>query len=176
MPTTGGYTEPLKFVMICYIPMVILTLLSGIIAFDIITIIVSPFLFVFAVLGVFISSAIVHIGVLIFASKNMKGFEATMRVVSYTSAVTLITGIISMIPFIGVFISLPFTFYSLYIGVVGTMKVHQTTGFRALLAYILITLVLVIIVAAVVIFAIYSSMVSSAGQPLPPSQGGYGGY
>jgi hypothetical protein len=168
MPTTGGYVEPLKFVLICNIPTAIF---SGFIygsAFSQILgpssfIIFPPLMLVAAIIGIFVMSLFVHIGVLIFAGEKKSGIEATFRALSYAQAVVVAT----WIPLLGLIPAL----YGIYLGVVGIMKVHQTTGFRAVLAYLgLIFFLAGIIVAAVVIFAIYSSMVSSAGQELPTAR------
>ena len=161
MPTSGGYEKPLKFAVICYIPLAILSILAGLITFDVTTILSSPLLLLLGVIAVLIQSFFVHIGVIIFAKENMKEFESTVRVVSYSSAVVLITNSVSWIPVIGTLISIPFTLYGIYLGVVGIMKVHQTTGFRAAMAYLSLLIAVGILVTVVIISAIYTNFLAT---------------
>ncbi len=163
MSKTGGYVDPLKFLLICNIPSAIfMGLFNGAALASILgvaTLAIAPlFMLIFTVIATFIGAIFVHIGVLIFAGKDRSGFEATFGILSYAQAVA----VVSWIPLIGIIPAL----YGIYLGVVGIMKVHQTTGFRAVLAYLGIIFLLGVIVAAVVIFAIYSSMVSG-GQSFP---------
>lgn len=165
MPKTGGYIDPLKFLLICNTPgalfmgifyMTPLLTMTG----PLVLLIMPPLMLVLAAIGAFIGAAFTHLGVIIFAGKERSGYESTFRILAHVQAVA----VASWIPLVGIIPAL----YGLYLGVVGIMKVHQTTGFRAVLAYIGLAFLLGgIIVAVVVIFAIYSSMMSSTGQELP---------
>ncbi|MFQ5976163.1 MAG: YIP1 family protein, partial [Candidatus Hydrothermarchaeales archaeon] len=142
MPKTGGYTEPLKFAVICFLPIAIfMGLIIPLIGF---------FLsLIFAVIGIFVGAIFLHIGVLIFANENHENYEATVRLISYQQAPT----IISWIPIVNIFAS----FYQFYLGVVGVMKVHKTSGIKAILAYIGIVLFFgFVIVGLIILFALYS--------------------
>jgi hypothetical protein len=75
-------------------------------------------------LGLYISAAIYQIVVWIFVRPTDTGFEATLRVIPYTSAVELL----NWIPVIGLLAS----FYGLYLAFVGIRKMHETTTGRAL--------------------------------------------
>jgi hypothetical protein len=75
-------------------------------------------------LGLYISAAIYHILVWIFVRPTDTGFEATLRVISYTSAVELL----NWIPVVGLLAS----FYGLYLAFVGIREMHETTTGRAL--------------------------------------------
>lgn len=77
-----------------------------------------------ALLNLYISAAIYHILVWIFARPTESGFEATLRVVAYTSAIDLLT----WIPVVGLLASL----YGLYLAFVGIREMHETTTGRAL--------------------------------------------
>jgi hypothetical protein len=75
-------------------------------------------------LGLYISTAIYHILVWVFVRPTDTGFEATLRVISYTSAVELL----NWIPIVGLLAS----FYGLYLAFVGIREMHETTTGRAL--------------------------------------------
>ena len=164
MPKSGGYIDPLKFLLICNIPSALFMGLfqgaaMGVMAGTAGFLIIPPLILIVTAIGAFIGTAFIHIGVIIFAGKDKSGFESTFRILSYAQAVA----VASWIPLIGLIPAL----YGLYLGILGVYKVHKTTAIRAVLAYLGISLVLGIIVAGVVIFAIYSSMMSNAGTQLP---------
>ena len=127
MPTTGGYIEPLKFVVICDLPAAILIgiLYGGILSYSfgimgIIGFILFPALaLLLGIIGAFIASILIDIGVTIFAGENKKPFESTFRIVSYSSAVF----IVSWVPLLGSLIAL----YGIYLLIVGIKKVHKTS-------------------------------------------------
>lgn len=75
-------------------------------------------------LGLYISAAVYHILVWIFVRPTDTGFEATLRVISYTSGVELL----NWIPVVGLLAS----FYGLYLAFVGIREMHETTTGRAL--------------------------------------------
>ena len=75
-------------------------------------------------LVLYISAAIYHILVWIFVRPTENGFQATLRVVAYISAVDLLT----WIPVVGLLASL----YGLYLAFVGIREMHETTTGRAL--------------------------------------------
>ncbi len=77
-----------------------------------------------ALLGLYISAAVYHILVWIFVRPTNTDFEATLRVVAYTSAVDLLT----WIPVVGLLAGL----YGLYLAFVGIREMHETTTGRAL--------------------------------------------
>ena len=78
----------------------------------------------FILLGLYIAAAVYHILVWIFVRPTDTDFEATLRVVTYTSAVELLT----WIPVVGLLASL----YGLYLAFVGIREMHETTTGRAL--------------------------------------------
>ncbi|MBA3474940.1 MAG: YIP1 family protein [Rubrobacter sp.] len=75
-------------------------------------------------LGLYISAAIYHILVWIFVRPTDTGFEVTLRVVAYTSAVELL----NWIPVVGLLASL----YGLYLAFVGIREMHEATTGQAL--------------------------------------------
>jgi hypothetical protein len=74
-------------------------------------------------LGLYSSAAIYQILVWIFVRPTDTGFEATLRVISSTSAVELL----NWIPVVGLLAS----FYGLYLAFVGIREMHETTTRRA---------------------------------------------
>jgi hypothetical protein len=77
-----------------------------------------------ALLVLYIGAAIYHILVRIFVRPTDSDFQATLRVVAYTSAIDLLT----WIPVVGILASL----YGLYLAFVGIREIHGTTTGRAL--------------------------------------------
>ena len=77
-----------------------------------------------ALLVLYIGAAIYHILVRIFVRPTATDFQATLRVVAYTSAIDLLT----WIPVVGLLASL----YGLYLAFVGIREMHETTTRRAL--------------------------------------------
>jgi hypothetical protein len=96
---------------------------------------------VFGLIGVFISGAIVHIGVLIVGGK--KGITQTIKAVMYGSTPGLLLG---WIPLIGGLAGI----WSLVLEVLGVRQLQEVTTGRAIIAVII---PLVIIVILVIIFA-----------------------
>ena len=156
MPTSGGYKEPLKFVLVCYIPFAIFAPFFDISYLELPALLLPPMALLIGLITVFAESIIVHAGVLIFARDNRDGFESTLRVISYAQA----TAVFVWIPIVGALISL----YGIYIGIVGLVKVHKTTRIRAFFAYFGISTFIGIMGAAVAIYLIYSGMVESSVQ------------
>ncbi len=77
-----------------------------------------------ALLGLFVSAAVYHVLVRIAVRPTNTDFYATLRVISYTSAVELLT----WIPVVGLLASL----YGLYLAFIGIREMHETTTRRAL--------------------------------------------
>lgn len=114
--------------------------LAGVAAVAAIFLILAP---LSALLGLFISAAIIHILVKIFVRPADTGFYTTLRVVCYTSATTLL----SWIPVVGILASL----YGLYLTFVGVREMHGTTTGRALVV-IALPVVFFVIVAVLPLF------------------------
>lgn len=156
LPAKGGYKEPLKFALVCYIPFAILAPILDIFYLEFPAPMLPPLALLFGIIVIFAESIIVHAGVLIFTRENRKGFESTLRVISYASA----TAVFLWIPIIGV----PISLYSVYLGIVGLTKAHKTSRIRAVFAYFGIITFTGIIGAAVAIYLIYTGMAESSIQ------------
>ena len=164
MPVAGGYKAPLTFAMICgaigiifmvawqlilavvgigmggNMPQLPMTWILGAIVG---TIVLSPLL---VLIGLFIGAAIIHILLAIVRGAN-NGFEATFRVLAYTSATT----IFNIVPFLGGLVSAA---WSLILYIMGLSRAHQTGAGRVVVGVIVLPFVLVAllgIVAAVLI-------------------------
>ncbi len=96
-----------------------------------------------ALLVLYISAAIYHILVWIFVRPTDTGFETTLRVVAYTSAVDLLT----WIPVVGLLAGL----YGVYLAFVGIREMHETTTGRAL-ATIALPVVLFVVLNVLPLF------------------------
>lgn len=118
--------------------------IGGAVGSLIVSIIFTP---IFAVIGFFIFAGILHLLVMLLIKPN-SGFEATFRVVAYSS----VTQLVSWIPILGILLSL----YGIYLGIVGVREVHATTTGRAALV--------VLIPAAVVIllFLLLAALIGAA--------------
>jgi len=143
MPTEGGYLGPLKFALICHLPLILRfssiytpfkLLRTGdfngfpvgfIPAFILLksTLITVVIIVGMVVAELFIGSALLHLGTLVFVSKG--DYQTTFRIFSYASAVNLLV----IIPAFG-FVY----FYESYLLVVGIKEIHRTTWIRSILA------------------------------------------
>ncbi len=143
----GDFINPLIFAIICY---EVYTILGGF--FRLIgigadmgfggfigSIILAP---IFAAIGLFIGAGILHLLVMLIVGSRNGGFEATFRVVAYSSVVNLA----SWIPFIGWIASL----YAIYLGIVGIREVHTTTTGKAALVVLIPAAVVLLFVFLVV--------------------------
>lgn len=137
----GDFVNPLLFALICA---AINGLLSGIINFLslvresafgvggalaglISSIVLTPIL---TAIGLFVGAAVTFALVLLLVKPNA-GFEATLKVASYVSAVQLVSWL-SAIPYLGVLISMIILVYTVFLAVVGIREVHVTTTGKAL--------------------------------------------
>ena len=87
-------------------------------------VLVSP---VLALIAVFLVAGLVHLGVMLVASKRDRGFEATMRATAYAGGAS----ILSLIPFCGDGIG---TVWTLVIAVIGVRNMHGIGTGPALIA------------------------------------------
>lgn len=111
---------------------------------------------VFGIIGVFISGAIVHIGVLIVGGK--KGITQTIKAVMYGSTPGMLLG---WIPIIGGLAGI----WSLVLEILGIRQLQEVTTGRAIIAVIipLVIIVILIVLLAAVIAAFVFGMSSSRG-------------
>jgi len=135
MPTTGGYTPPMIFLLVC---LGVSGVLSAIMARGDVLLFFK--IIIAGVIFSFIGAAILHL----VAQQFFEGkgaYEGVYRVVAYAGVV----GLFSWIPVVGLFAGL----YGLYLQIVGLEKVHQITPGQAVVT-VLITLAVYLIMALVV--------------------------
>jgi hypothetical protein len=178
IPRRGGFLSPLLFAIICgeisAILGGLLSLLLGVggtqgfqsflnpigVYTDYLgfigTLIAVPFV---VAISLFIYAGIFHLLVRLIVGAGNSGYEATFRVPSYATVVSLV----SWIPIIGLLASL----YSLYLQIVGLREIHETTTGKAIwvfVAYIVVVIVLGGIIGAVVgVFVFSRGMGSEIG-------------
>jgi hypothetical protein len=166
----GDFAGPLVFALICAVINGVLTgilgllislvagngfgaavgsLLAGVIGVPIAT-----------AIGLFVGAGIFHLLVLLLVRPSNAGFEATFRVVAYSSA-TQVLSWLSAIPILGILVSLVVGAYGIYLGVVGIREVHATTTGRA---------ALVVLIPAAVLFLIAILLVGAAALVIFGSQ------
>ena len=135
MPTIGGYSPPLVFLMVCLgVSGIFAMIMSGWDVLLFFKVIIAGVIFSF------IGAAILHL----VAQQFFEGkgaYEGVYRVVAYAGVV----GLLSWIPVVGLFAGL----YGLYLQIVGLEKVHQITPGQAVVT-VLIALAVYIIMALVV--------------------------
>ena len=159
MPKEGGYQEPLTFAAINF---AIVGLLSGIVAVimsgvgvgSIVTTLVGAV--IGGIVGLFIVGIILFIFFKIFGGSG--GYEGTVRILSYSSAVQ----VFAWIPVIGWIISL----HDIWLNIVGGKHVHNLTTVKSAIAVLIPIIILAVIIAmlmAVIIAAIAAMGISGFG-------------
>lgn len=156
MPVEGGYKEPLKFVLFCYLFFAIFSPFLVVYSPGIFVLYLPPVTFLSGIIIVLLQSIIVHTGVIIFAGYYKKGFESTLRVISYSSAPLVFL----WIPVIGII----FLLYSINLVIKGLMEVHKTTKIRALFAIFGLSTFIGIVAGIIVIYLLYSGIIESSIQ------------
>ena len=124
-------------------------------------IIYAIFLPLLIAIGLFIMSGIFHLCLLIVGA-GKRGFEATFRVVAYTSS----TQVFAIVPVIGAFIM---TIYNLVLWTIGFRESHRTTTGRALIA-VLLPMIVGVVFIILLVFAIVIPLILSQGQMMMPEQ------
>jgi len=167
MPKEGGYGEPLKFALINFIVLgigsAIITILYNLIGFNlpsnvsimgtsttiatkitimsvISDIIVIP---IIGIIGLFVSGVILFILFKIVGGSG--SYEGTVRILSYSSAVSLL----AWIPLVGILAVL----YGIFLDIIGGKSVHNISTLRSAIAVLLpfvLAIVLTMVLAAVI--------------------------
>ena len=157
LPRQGSFLNPLVFALICTEISVLLVGLLGLIDVPggpntligasgdqgflefLGGLVIAP---IAGAVGIFLTALVTHVLVVLVIGAGHTGFDATFRIISYSS----VTSLASWIPLIGWIFSL----YRLYLATVGIREMHATTTGRALLMVLLpAILVLVLVVVAV---------------------------
>ncbi len=96
--------------------------LAGALLFALLLFVLSP---LFALLGLYVSAAFYQLLVRLFIGRENGGYEATLRVGAYLSAL----GLLSWVPILGTLVGL----WGVWVNVAGLREVHSTTTARAVL-------------------------------------------
>jgi len=180
MPKEGGYGEPLKFALVNFIVLgigsAIISILYSVIGFNLMNnafrmgdsatmatgftiigaisdIIMTPIL---GIIGLFIVGAILFVLFKIVGGSG--SYEGTVRILSYSSAVSLL----AWIPLVGIFAGL----YGLYLDIVGGKFVHNISTARSAIA-VLIPIVLLIILVVILAVVICTFGVGTSSYTTP---------
>lgn len=170
MPAKGGYADPVKFAVVCYliagifmaiIPLAAYFLFAGIGITEITLIIgFSSILFipVIGVIGLFIGALILHIFFKILGGKGT--YDGTFRILAYASA----TAVFIWIPFVGILAGL----YMIYVVVIGGTKVHKISTLKSVVAVVMPVVIGIVIIVGLIFvisfFSISSGEIYSSGE------------
>jgi len=121
------------------------------------TIAMLIFLPIFLVIGMFISSAMYHVMLMLLGGANFP-YEATFRAIAYASGSA---ALLQAIPFCGQYVN---GIVSLVFMIIGIMKVQEISGFKATAAVLLPAVVCCFVIFAVV-FAVMGIAVAASGGP-----------
>ncbi len=135
MPKTGGYTEPLIFVVVMAVATgVLLTVFSlfgagrmGAMAVGWASVIVMP---IVAVVGSFVGAAIMFVIWKLMGSNE--SYETTYRCVAYATAIYPITAFLSLVPYLGTLIAVA---WLVYLMVIASTEVHARTRNTSLIVF-----------------------------------------
>ena len=154
MPTNGGYADPVKFAVICYliagVAMAIIQFaaqffLAGV-GITEITLIMGFFYIIvipiIGVIGLFIGAIILHIFFKVLGGKGT--YEGTLRILAYASA----TVVFIWIPLLVILSGL----YMIYLVVIGSTKVHNISTFNSFIAVVIPVVICIIIIAGLILF------------------------
>jgi len=162
MPTKGGYADPVKFAVICYliagIALAIIRfaaqfLFAGVgiteitLIMGFLNIIVIP---IIGVIGLFIGSLILHIFFKMLGGTGT--YEGTLGILAYASA----TVVFIWIPLVAILSGL----YIMYLVATGGTKVHKISTLKSVIAVVIpvvIGIVIIVGLIAAIAFFLYSS-------------------
>jgi hypothetical protein len=163
MPTKGGYKDPIFYgVIISWVSAAVAVLFqtlfsitirsfvddslgaieTGFINMAINLAILIP-LPIFIIIGLFIGAGFIHLLLLIVGGASA-GFEATFRVISYSTG----PSIFAIVPFIGGLVG---WIWCVVLEVIGLREAHNTTTLKTLLACVIIPIGLAVIIGIILI-------------------------
>jgi hypothetical protein len=170
LPTTGGYFNPLLFAAMTFPIATLLTLvwymlfkgaglggmIGGVLGMS------CAFVggFILAAVGVTIWSGILHLCLAVLGGAR-EGYQATFRVVSYSS----VTSLFSVIPFVG---SLAASVWGIVLTVIGLRETHKTTTGKAAVA-VTIPVALAVLLGIIIGVAGVAKLKSFGQASIPPA-------
>lgn len=131
MPHTGGYAEPIIFLMVmAAVAGLIVTVfsmfgsgLSGIMMFGLAAVVILP---IAAVISSFIGAAIMFIIWKLMGSD--KNFETAYRCVAYASAIYPISAVLGLVPYAGSIVGIA---WGVYLMIIASVEVHHIESRKA---------------------------------------------
>ena len=121
-------------------------LIGGQFTFGLIFLGVIVFVPIAIAMGLFITSGIWHLFLLLLKGAN-NGFEATFRVVSYSQSVQ----VLALVPIIGGWVS---GIWQLVIQIIGLKEIHETTYLKVILAFVIPIAALIFLAIAIILFLV----------------------
>lgn len=161
LPTRDGYLNPILFGVVTLVVGVVVAYLwsrlfaggrIGLIGLVISIGVVFIVAWIVIPIGLFVWSGILH-GCLYLVKGVTEGYQATFRVVAYSS----VTGVFNAIPFVGTVASL----WAFVLTAIGLREVHKTTTGKAVAA-VLIPVAIVIVIVLVAALKMYATGGDSA--------------
>lgn len=163
MPTKGGYADPIKFVVICYL---IAGIANAIILSRDFFTVESVFIFIImipiiGVIGLFIGSLIFHIFFKILGGNET--YEGTLRMLAYASTapavfyLMLFFAIFSGLYMTSVFVAIISGLYIMFLGVIGGIKVHKMSILNSVIATV-VSVVISIVIIFYIIVLLYATI------------------
>ncbi len=101
---------------------------------------------IFVLIGLFISSAVWHLFLLLFRGAG-NGFEATFRLVCYSQSAQ----VFGIIPFVGGWVSI---IWQIVVQIIGLKEIHETAYSRVILAFLIPFVFIGLIAIAAVVFIV----------------------
>lgn len=171
LPHQSGFVNPLVFALICSVIAAVLGGILGVLLAivglapqSVVSAIGSLFLSIILLpigtaIGSFVGAGIYHLLVLLLVKPN-SGFEATYRVVAYSSVIQLVSWL-SAIPLLGLLVALAVSVFGIILGVLGVREMHATTTGKA--ALVVLIPVAVLLVLALLLGTVFILFLRSAG-------------
>ncbi len=139
--------------------------LGGVTVF-LMTLILTP---IFSVIGWLIVSGIIYIFALLFGGKGNYKTQSYLYAI-YSAPLSIVTTIIALIPFFGMFIAIIPMLYGLYLLTMALKEAHKYTTGKAVLTWlvpILIVIMIAVIIGVAVIAFLLGGMAGNLGVTIP---------
>lgn len=143
MPRSGGFFSPLIFMLVMSVIYAVIATVVSVVSFgwlgmaSIFTLILTP---IFAIIGVFITAAIVCVIWMMMGSKEK--FEASFRIVCYCAAIWPIGAVLGLIPYVGV---AAWLIWGIWLMILASVHIHQIAQKTATVVFGIIGLVLLLL-------------------------------
>ncbi|MFB6241441.1 MAG: YIP1 family protein [Candidatus Nanosalina sp.] len=109
-------------------------------------------------IGLFISAALIHIFVYLFSGEV--GYSETLATLEYSSALTALGAVFSLVPLLGGLVGLLLALYGIYVQAKGLEAFHDLS-FGKSLAAVLLPAVLIVVIVIVLALTVGMAMITS---------------